>query len=219
MFSTLFERIKTDTSFRIKLLLFISFIFNIAYCVFLFVASQLSSSKWFFVMSVYYGLLSLARIFVFLQLNPQKQLVAKIKTMRACGVFLLLINVTLSAMMFLLIYGSPAIQYHEITVIALATYTFSALTVAITSCIKYFKKNDQLYSCIKIISLVSASVSMVTLTNTMLATWGEENTLLRSITLPLLSGAVSVFIIVTAILMIRKANSNLRKLKNEQQRK
>ena len=113
----------------------------------------------------------------------------------------------------------PGDPVYEITVIALATYTFSSLTVAIVSSIKQLRKNDYVYACVKAISLISASVSLVTLTNTMLVTFGEENVLLRSIILPLLSGTVAVFIIVSAVFMIRKANLNLRKLGNEQERK
>ena len=218
MFSDFFERIKIDTAFRIKLFLCLSFIFNILYSVFLFVVSQMYSSKWFFVTSIYYGLLSVARIFVYLQISPQKQLVSKIKTMRACGCFLLSINLVFSTMMFILIYGNQYIKYHEIIVIELATYTFTSLTMAIINSIKYLRKNDYLYSCAKIISLISASISIVTLTNIMLSTFGENNLLLRSIILPILSGFVSIFIIVCAMLMIRKANLDLRKLKNEKER-
>ncbi len=214
MFSDFFERIKIDTAFRTKLFLCLSFIFNIAYSVFLFVASQIYSSKWFFVTSIYYGLLSVTRIFVCLEISPQKQLVLKIKTMRVCGCFLLSINLVFSTMMFILIYGKQYIRYHEIIVIALATYTFASLTMAIINSIKHSSKNDYLHSCAKIISLISASVSIVTLTNIMLSTFGENNSLLRSIILPILSGFVSIFMIVFAILMIRKANLDLRKLKN-----
>ena len=116
--------------------------------------------------------------------------------------------------MFLLIYGNQFVKHHEITVITLATYTFSALTVAIWGSVKFIKKNNYLFSCVKLINLISASVSLVTLTNTMLATFGQDNALLRSIVLPILSGVVSLFIITTAILMIRKANLDLRVYKN-----
>lgn len=214
MFSTFIERIKVDTVFRIKLFLCLSFVFNIAYSVFLFIVGQLYASKWFFVTFIYYGLLSLVRIFVYLQISSQKQLVSRIKTMRACGYFLLSINLVFSTMMFILIYGNQYIKHHEITVITLATYTFTSLTIAIVNSVKYLRKNDYLHSCVKIISLICASVSIVTLTNIMLCTFGENNLLLRSIILPILSGVVSIFIIVCAILMIRKANLDLRKLKN-----
>ena len=218
MFSDFFERIKIDTAFKIKLFLCLSFIFNILYSVFLFVVSEMYSSKWFFVTSIYYGQLSVARIFIYLQISPQKQLVSKIKTMRACGCFLLSINLVFSTMMFILIYRNQYIKHHEIIVIALATYTFTSLTMAIINSIKHLSKNNYLHSCAKIISLISASVSIVTLTNIMLSTFGENNSLLRSIILPILGGFVSIFIIICAILMIRKANLDLRKLKNEKER-
>ena len=134
--------------------------------------------------------------------------------MRACGCFLVFINLVFSTMMFILIYGNQHVKYHEIIVITLATYTFTSLTLAIINSIKYLRKKDYLYSCAKIIHLISASVSIVTLTNIMLSTFGESNLLLRSIILPVLSGFVSVFIIACAILMMRKANLHLRKLKH-----
>ena len=195
--------------------MFLSLLFNFGYAIFLFVVSQAYFSKWFFVMSIYYALLSIARIFMFFETTPKSSLRKKILIMRACGCFLLLLNLVVSVMVFLLIYTVPYAKYHEIIVITLAAYTFSALTLAIVSIVKHLKKNDYLYSCVKVINLISASVSMLTLTNTMLATFGDETTLLRNIILPILSGVVAIFIVVCAILMIRKANNDLKVLKNE----
>ena len=217
MLSSILDRIKRDAHFRIKTFLSLSLAFNVAYSIFLLIVSQIYSSKWFFVMSIYYGLLSSARIFILTQINPEKELRSKITTMRACGYFLLLINVVVSTMMFILIYGNTIIKHHEITVITLATYTFSSLSFAIISSLKQLKQNNHVYSCAKIISLTSASVSLATLTNTMLATFGEDNLLLRSIVLPILCGAITIFIIVSAFLMVYKATLDLRKLKNEKE--
>lgn len=217
MVNQFFKRIRKDIRFRIKLFLQASIVFNIAYAVWLLVTSQILSSKWFFALSIYYALLSSARIFIYAQIQSQKPLRANVKAMRTCGFFLLGINLAVSTMMFILI-DRFSIQYHEITVITLATYTFSSLSVAIVGNVKHFKRNDYVYSCAKMLSLISASVSLVTLTNTMLLTFGEPNSLLRSILLPILSGVVSVFIIICAIFMIHKANSSLRILKNEKDR-
>ena len=215
MFSAFLKKIKDNIEFRIKLFLLISLIFNFGYAIFLFVVSQVYFSKWFLVMSLYYALLSTARIFIFFEINPKNSLRKKILIMRACGYFLFLLNLVVSVMVFLLIYTAPYTKYHEIIVITLATYTFSALTIAIVNIVRSLKKNEYVYSCVKMISLISASVSMLTLTNTMLATFGSENELLRSIILPILSGVVAIFIIVCAILMIKKANKDLKVLKNE----
>lgn len=212
------SKVKQDTDYRIKLFLFLSLAFNFAYALFLFIISRVYASKWFFIMSAYYALLSVARIMIYFQTTPKKRLKIKLLTMRICGYFLLLLNVVVSVMMFILIYTVPPVQHHEITVITLATYTFSAFTIAIVGSVKYVKKKERIYSCIKILSLLSASVSMVTLTNTMLATWGGEDTLLRSIILPILSGVVAIFIVACAVFMIKTANSDLRTLKNEEKR-
>ena len=217
MLSQFFYKIKKDTHYRIKIFLYISLVFNIAYSIFLFVVSQIYYSKWFLVMSIYYGFLSTARIFILFQINPKKNMHSRIITMRACGYFLLLINLVVSTMMFILIYRNNVIKHHEITVITLATYTFLSLSLAIVGILKHLKQNNHVYSCVKIISMTSASVSFATLTNTMLATFGENNLMLRSIILPILCGAISIFIIVCAILMIRKATLDLRILKNEKE--
>ena len=217
MFSYLWHKIKTNIQFRLKLFLCLSCVFNLAYSGYLLAVSQIKTSFWLLIMAVYYGLLSVVRLFMFSQARSQKDKLRKIKTMRTCGFFLLLINLVVSVMMFLLIHKQPPVKHHEITVITLATYTFSALTVSIVSGIKYLKRNNYIYSSIKAISLVSASVSLVTLTSTMLATFGEDNSLLRSVTLPMLSGAVFITIVIGAILMIRKANSLLRTIKNEKE--
>ncbi len=211
------KRIKSDTHFRIKLLLCLSLSFNLAYSVFLFAVSQLQDEKWFFVMSIYYALLSIARGVLFMQIKPEKKLRSKLKTMRVCGCFLLLINLAVSTLIFLLVFRNYSVKHHEITVITLATYTFSTLTLAIIGSVKYVKRKETVYSCVKFISLISASVSILTLANTMLATFGENTEKLRSIILPLLSIAVSVFIVATSVFMIRQANSKLKDIRNEKE--
>ncbi len=215
MFESFWSKIKNDINFRIKLFLLLSIVLNFVYALFLFILSRVYFSKWFFVMSNYYALLSLARIFTYLQTNPKKHLRKKMLLMRACGGFLILLNFVVSVMTFLLIYTQEPVKHHDITVITLATYTFSSLTIAIISSVKNYKNSNYVYFFIKMISLISTSVSLVTLTNTMLSTFGEGNTLLRNIVLPSLSGAVAIFINMCAIFMIIKANLVLRTLENE----
>ena len=219
MFSAFLKRIRKDVAFRIKSFLCASFIYNIIYSLFLLVIGLLYVSKWFFVASAYYALLSVVRVFIFMQIDTRKKLLSKIKAVRLCGYFLLIINVAVSSISFLLLQEAQGVEHHEITVISMATYTFSALTVAIVNSVRYIKKKDYLHSCIKIVSLVSASVSLLTLTDTMLSTFGEDNGLLKSIILPILSIFVAFFIILCALVMIRKTNLYLGKLINETERK
>ena len=64
---SLLKKIKLDCDYRTNFFLLLSFIFNIIYSIFLFVVSQIFFSKWFFVMAIYYGLLSMVRVFIFLK--------------------------------------------------------------------------------------------------------------------------------------------------------
>ena len=219
MSNRFFNRIKSDFHFRIKVFLRFSFIFNVGYAIFLLVVGKLISSNWFYVMALYNFLLFVARVFVFLQTSDKKTEKQKVKTMRFCGYFLFLINLAVSVMMFLLVNNSQGTRYHEIIVITIATYTFSSLSLAIINSVKHFKQNNHVYLCAKVISLISASVSMVTLTSTMLATWGKDNMALRNVILPILCGVVALFIISCAIFMIVKANLDLRTLDYEKERK
>ena len=212
-------KLKRDIVFRIRLFLSLSLVFNFAYAVFLFSVSRIYMSKWFFVTSAYYGLLCAVRALAFAQFNPQKPLYKKAFAVRAIGYILLLLNATIFTMLFILIYTTPPVKHHEITVIALATYTFSAFALAITGEVKHFNSENPALPCVKTIGLISAGVSMVTLTNTMLATFGQEDLPLRSILLPILCGVASVFILVCTLLLIGKMNSILRILKDEQERK
>ena len=215
----LFVRLKKDIHFRIKLFLCLTLCFNGLYSVFLIAVGKIYFSKWFFSIAIYYGLLFLVRLVLFLCIKPTSDKMSTLKILSFCGYFLLVINLAVSTMMFILANGNQQMQYHEITVITLAVYTFGALTLAIIGNIGHLKKYKQAYFCIKIISLVSASVSLVTLTNTMLSTFGNDNLLLRSIVMPLLSGSVALFVMACAIFVIYKANGGLRKCKNEQKSK
>ena len=218
MFWELLNKIKKEKFFRIKLFLCLSIAFDIGYSVFLFAIGKANNSWWFFTTSSYYALLSSVRIFLFIGLISAKNTKSKIKIMLFCGFFLAIINVAVSVMMFIMIRGENlAIMKSEITVIALAAYVFASLGIAIVGSIKRFKADGEIYFSVGLITLVSAGVSMVTLSNTMLATWGEDNVRLRSIVLPILSCAISIFIIACAIFMIRKSVFALRNLKNEKE--
>ena len=132
---------------------------------------------------------------------------------RNCGIVFLVMNFTLSLMTFFMVYWDKTFIHHEITTIAMAAYTFTTFTIAIINIVKYRKYKSPVYSASKAISLAAACVSMLTLTSTMLTTFGEGNEILmRRIMLGSLGGVISVFIIGMAIYMIANAGKQLRKI-------
>ncbi len=212
------EKIRRNIDFRIKFFLKLSLIFNTTYACFLFIIGHIYSSYWFIVMSIYYALLSSSRLYIFRKIVNKKKIkstFSNAKTLLHCGCFLLIINVIVSIAMFIL-FRKASKGYHLIIVITIATYTFTTLTIAIINSAKFIKNNNFTYLSLKLITLVAASVSLVTLTNTMLTSIGTDNEVLRSILLPILSAVVALFIVGIAIVMIINANKILRTYKNEE---
>lgn len=102
----------------------------------------------------------------------------------------------------------------QITTIAMATYTFAMLTVAIVNVVRYRKYNSPVLSSAKAISLAAACVSMLTLESTMLASFNKGTLSQKTIRifLALSGGAVSAFIVGMAVYMIVQASRKLKSL-------
>ena len=115
-----------------------------------------------------------------------------------------------------MVYWNRTFRHHEITTIAMATYTFTSFALAIKNVIKYRKYNSPVFSASKAISLAAACVSMLTLESTMLTTFddGTFDILGRQIMLGASGGVISVFIVVMAICMIVQGSKRLKLLKN-----
>ena len=131
---------------------------------------------------------------------------------RACGWVFLVMNLALTLIIFFMVYWNRTFQHHMITSIAMAAYTFTALSTAIVNVVRYRKYNSPVFSASKAISLASALVSMLTLESTMLTTFNDGTMTLtaRRWMLGATGGAISLFIVVMAIYMIWQASKKLK---------
>ena len=101
-----------------------------------------------------------------------------------------------------------------ITTIALAAYTFTTFTFAIVNIVKYRKYNSPVYSAAKMITLIAACVSILTLETTMLTVFGDGTTAdFNQLMLGLTGTAVSAVAITMPIIMIVKGRKKLLKTK------
>ena len=175
-----------DTQLRMNVSLYGTLIWNTAYAIFQLGLGFWHHTFWFYSLAGYY--ISLA-----------------------CGIIFLIMNLALALIIFFMVYWNRTFNHHEITTIAMAAYTFTALTMAIINIIKYKKYNSPVYSASKAISLASACVSMLTLESTMLTTFGDGTMDLtaRRMMLGISGGAISVFIIAMAIYMIVQGTKRL----------
>ena len=216
------RRWNEDTRLRVNVSLYGSFFWNAAYAVFQLGLGFWHRSFWFFSLAGYYICLALMRFYLSRHTRkyaPGEKMFEELKNYRACGIVFLLMNLVLSLMVFFMVYWNRTFIHHEITTIAMAAYTFTALTMAIINIVKYRKYKSPVYSATKAISLAAACVSMLTLTSTMLTTFGDGTTdgLMRKIMLGATGAVVCLFIIVMAIYMIVQSSKKMKALSAEKE--
>ena len=138
---------------------------------------------------------------------------------RACGWIFLLMNLALTLIVFFMLYWNRTFTHHMITAIAMAAYTFTALTVAIVNIVKYRKYNSPVFSATKAISFAAACVSMLTLTSTMLTTFKDEtmDAFTQKSMLAAVGFSVSGVVVLMAIYMIMHGTKRLKEMKREVQ--
>lgn len=208
-------RWQEDDRLRVNISLFGSLFWNIAYAVFQLWLGFYHHTFWFYSLAGYYFCLAVMRFFLVRYTSthrPGDKMRDEFKKYRACGWVFLVMNLALALIIFFMVYWNRTFIHHQITTIAMAAYTFTAFSVAIVNIVKYRKYNSPVYSASKAVSLTAACVSMLTLTSTMLTTFGDGTMSLsdRRLMLGMVGVAVSAFVIVMAIFMIVKGNRGLK---------
>ncbi len=210
-----------DARLRVSVSLAGGFLWNLAYSLLQLGLGIYNRSSWYYSLAGYYILLAVMRFFLFRHSRkylPGEKMQNELVRYHTCGWIFLAMNIALSTMMFIMIYRNRTVKHHEIIVISMAAYTFFTLSKAIINVIKYRRYNSPVFSASKLITLTAALVSMLTLESTMLVTFdsSEMSDTIRRLFLQLSGGAVSIFIVLTAIYMIVKSGRELRKLKASQ---
>ena len=217
------KRWLSDPQLRTRITMYGSLLWNAAYAVMQFGLGVIHSTFWFYSLAGYYFCLALMRLYLLRHIKknrPGEKMRQELLRYRTCGWIFLLLNLTLTILIFFMVYWNRTFHHHEITTITLAAYTFTAFTMAIVNSVKYRKYNSPALSAGKAISLASACVSMLTLTSTMLTTFNDGSVDLvgRRIILGATGGAVSVFIIVMAIFMIVRSTKRLRAMTDTEEK-
>ena len=196
-----------DTRLRVNVSLYGSLAWNTLYGIFQLLLGFYHSTFWFYSLGAYYICLGVMRLFLARHTTryaPGERLQTELKKYRACGIVFLVMNLALALIIFFMVYWNRTFEHHMITAIAMAAYTFTALTTAIVNVIKYRRYHSPVYSASKAISLAAALVSMLTLESTMLTAFGDGTmtAMEQKIMLGATGGVISVLIVATAIYMI-----------------
>ena len=209
-----------DARFRINVSLFSSILWNAAYALLHLGLGIYHHAFWFYSLSAYYVCLCAMRLFLMRHTKkyaPGEQIHRELIAYRACGWVFLVMNLALALIIFFMVYWGRTFTHHMITTIAMAAYTFTALTVAIMSIIKYKRYNSPVFSATKITGLAAALVSLLTLESTMLTTFGGTGMTkaTQQWMLAVTGSTISAFILATAIYIIRTGTKRLKALKTK----
>ena len=208
---------RNDVQLRINLSLYGAFAFNTVYALFQLGLGLRHRSVWFYAMAGYYLLLAVMRLTLVRHTRRHaagEDTPLEWRKYRFCGWLLLVMNLALAIFTLYFVYRIRTFLHHEITTIAMAAYTFTALTVAIINAVRYRKYGSPAYSAAKAISLASATVSMLTLENAMLTAFGQDSSeAFRQIILGV-SGVAVIFVVQgIALYMIVNAHRKLKSMR------
>lgn len=209
----------SDAALRVKISLYGSFMINVLYAVMQLGLGFINHSVWFYALSGYYLLLAAMRFLLLKNSRNEslgKNLYREYLNYRLCGIILLLMNITLSVIAFYIVSQNKGFTYHYIMTISMAAYTFTIFTTAVVNLIRYRKYNSPVISASKIINLVAAFVSMLSLETAMFTAFGEGNSPnFRKIMTACTGAAVCVIVLAMAIYMIDHSTKQLHQLEKE----
>ena len=213
--NALVRRLVTDLRFRQKVTLAVSLSFNLIYALFQLGMGFYYRSRWFFALATYYVLLILMRRFLLRDLKnltPGENMREELRRYLFCGWALAAMTPALIVIVIFIIFQNRGFSYHPITTIAIAAYTFTTFTLAIINVVRHRKHKSPLISAAKVVSMTTASVSMLSLETAMLFAFGSHTDELFNRVITGTSGAlVCIFVLTMAIHMIVRAKKELQK--------
>ena len=136
---------------------------NFAYAVGNCAVGFLSHSWWFITVGAYYAVLAMARFSV-LQVKRDTELFAR----RITGILLVALSVCIVGVNILSALKERGTAFHEIIMIAIATYTFAKITIAILGMVQAKHTASPVVKTLRNIALADACVSIYTMQRSML---------------------------------------------------
>ena len=188
-------RLMEDNRYRVIVKSVLSLVFNLLFAFYNGILGVLSSSLIFIASSVYYLLLSAMRFSAVLLNEKGKSqndgLIASI-----VGVMLIVLSVVFHMMVVVSMKDNTATLYGTITMIAIATFTFTKITMSVITAVKHKGEHSKLFKAVNAIRYSEVAVSLLAMQQSMLVSFegADEKT---SVILNACTGAGICFFILT----------------------
>ena len=121
---------------RTKKVTLLSLVFNIAYCIYHIAYGAATTSWWFLTIGIYYAILSIVRFAILRHKGSRRFLV------RFTGVMLIALSFSLVGTVILAFVKDRGTAFPLIAMLAIATYTFTKITLATIKWIKARKSKS-----------------------------------------------------------------------------
>lgn len=214
--TSLGSRFLKDIRFRTEISLYMGFLINLLYIALKMASGIYYHSVWLISIAVYYILLAFMRFLLFHRGKTGRAkycLETELKRYRMCGVILLLMNQALAGIVVFMVYQNKSYDYPGFLIYAMAAYSFYCMIVASVNVIKFRRHGSPVLSAAKVISLVSAMVSILSLETAMVARFGDKDDFsFRQIMTGATGGGVCTLVLLIAVFMIVKSSLQLKKI-------
>lgn len=210
-------RYLTDAAFRVQVSLYISLAITLAFSALKLVSGIFYASFWMGAVAIYYILLSVLRFILlrYMQRGTDTQsLLHEYRRYRLCGGILLILNLSLSGIVFQMVWQDKSYNYPGTLIFVAALYTFYSVTVSLIDIVRYRKYQSPVLSAAKAIRLAAALVSLLSLETAMLTRFGDDEVFRRLMTASTGAGVcmivlgISVYMIVRATKKIHMLNTD-----------
>ena len=214
-----FQKLAKDKQMQMNISLYGTLAYNTLYATFQLFAGIYYRSVWYLSIATYYTLLAIMRFSLLHYSRSNKageDIESEYRRFRFCGILLLIMNAALSAITFYITWKNQELKHHSATTVIFAIFTVASFTLAIINVIRYRKHNSPHFFTVKLISLVSAVVSLLALETAIIGRFSEQisdNT--RQIITSITGFGVLSVTTCVGIFMIVKGSKNLKSLKEK----
>ena len=208
------SRLIEDKRYRIIVKSVLSLVFNLLFAFYNGILGAISSSLIFTASSVYYMLLSAMRFSAVL-LNRKGNRQNDRLIVSIVGVMLIILSVVFHIMVIVSMKYHTAALYGTVTMIAIATFTFTKITMAVITAVKQKGEHSKFFKAVNAIRYSEVAVSLLIMQQSMLVSFegADEKT---SVILNACTGAgVCFFILALGIITLKNSRKETESWQNQ----
>ena len=209
----------TDNRFKGHIKLYQGATVDFFYMLFKLITGIIYSSVWSVTLAAYHFLLGFSRVYLIICWHSKKRknenLLYEYKCYKKTAWFLFLLNVPMSAMIFLMVWKNSGFTYPGYVIYLSAFCTFYTAVMSVVNIIKFKKVGSPILSAAKAVNLVAAMMSLLGLQTALIAAFPDNHEAFRQQLNAVAGGIITVSVIAIAIYMIINATKKINEFGNQ----